>query len=55
MKNQHPNNDMQCAETAPATAMPEKRPKLSADSYMAAAQSSATKHGYAADETSKAG
>jgi len=49
MKNHHPNNDAPCAETAPATDRQEKRPKLTADGYMAAAQSQATKHGYATD------
>lgn len=49
MKNHHPNDSATRTEIASTTGKPEKRQKLTADTYIAAAQSQATKHGYAAD------
>ena len=49
MKNHHPNDGAPRTEIASTTGKPEKRQRLTADTYIAAAQSQATKHGYAAD------
>ena len=49
MKNHHPNDGKPGTEIASTNGKPEKRQRLTADTYIAAAQSQATKHGYAAD------